>query len=182
MHRSTPACLTVALAILSSVLPAQQPPPTCPAAEVHRFDFLVGRWHGREYLMKNPTDSALEDSLTAENKRLPFACAFEEHARSTTLDGHVTEGVILRAYDLPSRAWRYSLADGFVELAIFDGLRTDTGWVFLHELTTTTPHRLLRFQWVPTRTGYLQIIQVSSDSGRTWPIVRHLHYTPDRSR
>jgi hypothetical protein len=57
---------------------------------------------------------------------------------------------------IASNQWTYSLVDKWVELATFtsqlgDGSRRPA--------------------------GYTEVIQVSPDSGRTWPIVRHLNYT-----
>jgi hypothetical protein len=175
------ACGFVTL-LATAALNAQETPPQCPASEAHRFDFLIGNWHGREYLIKGPSDSTLDDMVATHNRKLPFGCAFEETIRYTPPQGAVVQGIILRSYDMPSASWRYAETSNYVELGIFDGVRTDSGWAFTHTITTTTPHRLLRFQWVPTRTGYTHIIQVSTDSGRTWPILRHLNYTRDSGR
>jgi hypothetical protein len=173
---------TIAIVLSATPLRAQQAPPACPAAEAHRFDFLIGNWHGHEYLLKSPNDSAIDDALAVQTRKLPFGCAFEERTRYTPRQGPLVEGVILLAFDLPSKSWRYSLADNYVELATFDGVRTDSGWAFFHDLTTTTPLHRLRFQWVPTPTGYTQTIQVSTDSGRSWPVLRHLNFTRDANR
>lgn len=59
--------------------------------------------------------------------------------------------------------------------------RTDRGLVFLHTIKTATAPRMLRWQWEPTPTGYTEIIRVSDDSGQTWPMLRHMNYTRDRS-
>jgi hypothetical protein len=63
-----------------------------------------------------------------------------------------------------------------VELATFTSQPSDSGWVFSHDIPGPNPRRL-HIKWMPTPTGYTEVIQVSPDSGRTWPIVRHLNYT-----
>lgn len=174
-------CVTLAL-VSASVLSSQEGPPVCPAAEVHRFDFLVGNWRGREYLITGPKDSTLDDALVAQNRKLPFGCALEERWTFTPRRGSAIRSVILRAYDLASKSWKYSLVNSFGELVTFQAVPTESGWTFLYdEATGPHPHRL-RIEWVPMPTGYTEIIHVSTDSGKTWPVLRHMNYTRDSSR
>ena len=139
----------VLILLLSTVtrLSAQEPPPKCPAAELHRFDFLIGDWHGREYNFLNGSkDSTAGDEIVARNRKLSYGCAFEEH-------------------------WEFT-ANGVVAFA---SQPSDSGWVFRYDIPGPKPHRL-HIKWIATQAGYTEVIQVSSDSGRTWPIVRHLNY------
>ena len=155
---------------------AHQPPPTCPAAEAHRFDFLVGNWHGREYnFMNGSRDSTPGDGIVARNRKLSYGCAFEEHWEFT-VNGTVDSTSVIRGFDLASNQWKYSLVDKWVELATFTSQRGDSGWVFKYDIPGATPRRL-HIKWIATPAGYTEVIQVSPDSGRTWPIVRHLNYT-----
>jgi len=155
-----------------------RPAPQCPSEELHRFDFLVGDWHGQEYNIANG-DSTVDDALVAHNRRLPFACAFEEHWEFRRGNTVAVRTVVLRSFDLASRSWRYSLVDNFVELATFEGARGDSGWAFLHDIVGAAPPARLRIRWLPTAAGYTEVIQVSHDGGRTWPVLRHLNYVRD---
>ncbi len=158
---------------------AQTAPPQCPAAETHRYDFLVGDWHGTEYVFKNGApDSAFEASWTARNRKLPYSCAFEEHNEIVEGGKPFNRVSMLRSFDLASNQWMYGLVDEFVELAIFSSARTDSGWVFSHELPGPKPVRLHTL-WVATPSGYTEVMRVSYDSGRTWPIIRHVNYKRD---
>jgi hypothetical protein len=152
--------------------PAQQ----CPPGEVHRFDFLIGDWRGREYVLANG-DSTLDDDVVAHNRKLPYGCAFEEHWEFSQGNTVAVRTAVLRSFDLASKSWRYSLVNNFVELATFESTRGDTGWLFVHDIAGATPPHRLRIQWVPTPACYTEVIQVSPDSGRTWPVVRHLNYS-----
>jgi hypothetical protein len=144
--------------------------PSCPTSEMHRFDFLVGNWHGREYnFMNGSKDSTPGDLIAARNHKLPYGCAFEEHWEFTSND------------TVASSQWKYSLVDKWIELATFTSAPSDGGWVFAYDIPGPNPRRL-HIRWIPTPAGYTEVIQVSPDSGRTWPIVRHLNYTRDRVR
>src|SRR5579862_3612411 len=155
--------------------------PQCPDTEMHRFDFLIGDWHGREYNFTNGhADSTPGDLIAARNRKLPYGCAFEEHWEFT-VDGKVASTSVIRGYDLASNQWKYSLVDQFVELAVFDSQQSDSGWVFTHDIPGANPRRL-RIKWIATTAGYTEVVEVSPDSGRTWPIIRHLNYTRDRVR
>jgi hypothetical protein len=154
------------------------PRPTCPAAEVHRFDFLVGNWHGWEYnFVGGQRDSTRGDAVVAHNRKLPYGCGFAEQWEFTPADGSpAIESSILRSFDLASDSWRYTLVNNLVELATFESARSDAGWTFTHDIAGTTPPRRLEIEWMKTATGYTEVARVSTDSGRTWPIVRHLNY------
>lgn len=165
--------LLLAFALLSD--------PTCPPAEQHRFDFLIGDWHGQEYnFMNGSKDSTPGDRIAARNRKLPYGCAFEEHWEFTSNDT-VAKTSVIRGFDQASHQWKYSLVDKWIELATFTSTPSDSGWVFAYDIPGPTPHRL-HIKWVPTPSGYTEVIQVSPDSGRTWPIVRHLNYTRARAR
>jgi hypothetical protein len=179
-HLSKLRAVSVTLIALASTARAfaQTASPQCPAAETHRYDFLVGDWHGAEYVFKNGAqDSAFEASWTARNRKLPYACAFEE--RNVTIEGGKRLGAsTLRSFDLASNQWMYGLVDEFVELAIFSSARSDSGWVFSHDIPGPKPVRLHTL-WIATPSGYTEVMRVSYDSGRTWPIIRHVNYTRD---
>jgi hypothetical protein len=156
---------------------AQAPPPKCPPEEVHRFDFLIGDWRGVEYNVTHRAgDSTFEATVVAHNSKLPYGCAFEEHWEFVDSPTLTVRTAVLRAFDLASHSWKYSLVNNFVELVTFDSQLGDSGWVFVHDIAGVAPPTRLRIQWVPTSLGYTEVIQVSPDSGRTWPIVRHLNY------
>jgi hypothetical protein len=171
--------VAVALPISSVAASGQNAPrPTCPAAEVHRFDFLVGNWHGWEYnFMQGQHDSTRGDEVVAHNRKLPYGCAFAEQWEFTPADGSpMIQSSVLRSFDLASHSWRYTLVNNLVELATFESARSDAGWTFTHDIAGTMPPRRLQIEWMKTATGYTEVARVSSDSGRSWPIVRHLNY------
>jgi hypothetical protein len=185
MHRlsrvSIPVFTLIALTWVAPIR-GQEQRPACPPAETHRYDFLVGAWHGTEYVFKNgAADSAFEASWTARNVKLPYACAYEEHNEIIENGRSFNRVAMLRAFDLGSNQWMYSLVDEFVELSTFSSTRSDSGWVFSHDLTGAKPIRLHTL-WVATPSGYTEVMRVSTDSGRTWPIVRHVNYTRDPER
>jgi hypothetical protein len=171
------ALLGAVLIATSATLGAQSSPPQppqCPPQETHRFDFLIGDWRGREYNLARG-DSTPGDFVVAHNRKLPYGCAFEEHWEFSEGNTLVVQSSVLRSFDLASKSWKYSLVNNFVELATFESALGDSGWVFVHDIAGGTPRRL-RIQWVHTGAGYTEVIQVSPDSGRTWPTVRHLNY------
>src|SRR5215469_3318640 len=154
--------------------------PQCPPAEVHRFDFLIGDWRGQEYRFPNAQrDSVIDDAAVAHNRKTG-TCQFEEHDVFTPVQGQPVLTTLIRSFDLASHAWMYSLIDGFVELPVFAGTQSDSGWAFVHDITTLTPPHRLRTQWVQTPTGYTEIMHVSMDSGRTWPVLFHVNFVRDR--
>jgi hypothetical protein len=174
----------LALVVLIGAAPlwAQDTPPSCPAAEVHRFDFMIGNWHGREYTVTSESkDSVFEGLWITRNRKLPFACVLEEHDQIIVKGKVFNATSIIRSFDLASHQWKYSLADYWVELATFDSERTDSGWVFTHDLPGDKPVRL-HMQWFATPTGYTEVMRVSNDSGRTWPTSHHVNYTRDSPR
>jgi hypothetical protein len=175
MHRLF--LLSLVLSLRATPSSAQEARPKCPASELHRYDFLVGNWRGKEYTFAHgPSDSVFEATWIARNQKLPFDCAFDE--RWTIIEhGKVfNQTGVMRAYDLTSGQWYYSLTDDFVEFAIFGSIATDSGWVYSHDLPGAKPVRL-RTKWYATPTGYTELMQVSTDSGRTWPLYRHINYT-----
>ena len=155
---------------------AQANRPHCPAAEAKRFDFMVGDWHGQEYSFpKGQRDSVKGDGTVAHNRKTAD-CQFEEHVTFTPPGVAPIPATILRVFDRASNGWMYGLVDGFLELAIFSGTQTDSGWVFSHDLTTSNPPRRIHTSWMPTPTGYMQITRTSTDSGKTWSMLYHTHY------
>jgi hypothetical protein len=156
---------------------AQDDRPTCPAAEAHRYDFLVGDWRGKEYSSTSESpDSVMEATWTAHNRKLAFDCAYEEHNEITVKGKPFNRIAMLRAFDLNSHQWQYSLVDDFVELAVFQSTMSDSGWVYSHMLPGKTS-TLLNTQWVRTSTGYTELMRVSKDGGKTWTVFHHVHYT-----
>jgi hypothetical protein len=175
LARLVPVVLSLSPAAVSAQNASR---PTCPAGEVHRFDFLVGNWHGWEYnFMQGQHDSTRGDEVVAHNRKLPYGCAFAEQWEFTPADGSpMIQSSVLRSFDLASNSWRYTLVNNLVELATFESARSDAGWTFTHDIAGTMPPRRLQIEWMKTAAGYTEVARVSSDSGRSWPIVRHLNY------
>jgi hypothetical protein len=182
LSRLRAVLVALVMPIGAAPLLAQETPPPCPAAEAHRFDFLIGNWHGREYTFASGSkDSVFEALWTARNRKLPYACVLEEHNQIIVKGKLFNACSIIRSFDLASQQWKYSLADFWLELATFDSERTESGWVFSHDLPGNKPVRL-HTQWFVTPTGYTEVMRVSNDSGRTWPVSHHVHYTRDPAR
>lgn len=162
--------------LVLAIMAVLQTRPQCPAAEVQRYDFLVGDWRGREYTFAHgPSDSVFEAVWTARNRKLPFACAYEEQWTIIEHGKRFNQSAVMRGYDLASRQWLYSLTDYFVEFAVFGSVLTDSGWAYAHDLPTPNPVRL-RTKWYATPAGYTELMEVSNDSGRTWPLYRHVNF------
>jgi|SRR5579862_3842978 len=159
---------------------AQDGHPQCPSAERHRFDFLIGDWHGQEYSFPSgQRDSIKGDGAVAHNRQTAD-CEFEEHVVFTPPHAAPIRATVLRVFDRAGNRWMYGLIDGFLELAVFPGTLTDSGWVFSHDLPTMSPPRRIHTSWVQTPSGYTEIMHTSLDSGRTWPILYHAHFERDR--
>jgi hypothetical protein len=108
---------------------------------------------------------------------LALVSAHQPPATCPAAEAHRVDSTsVIRGFDLASNQWKYSLVDKWVELATFTSQRGDSGWVFGYDIPGATPRRL-HIEWIATPAGYTEVIQVSPDSGRTWPIVRHLNYT-----
>src|SRR5262249_20164760 len=93
--------VTLVLSAIASPSFAQDARPQCPDAELHRYDFLVGDWTGREYTFAHgPGDSTFEAKWTAHNRKLPYQCAFEERWQIFENGKLFNQAAIMRAYDL----------------------------------------------------------------------------------
>ncbi len=145
------------------LLPAQQAPPGCTAAEHRQFDFWVGDW-----VVTDSTGTRIlgANLITIEEN----GCLIHEHWKGGPPGGPGGTGQSFNYYDRVSRRWEQVwVASGGGVLNLVGAL---VGSSMRLEGSSPTPAGgtvLNRIEWIPQPDGRVrQLWTSSSDSGRTW--------------
>jgi hypothetical protein len=162
-------------------LQSQQPSPLpeCPADQVHAFDFLVGHFHGTVYDLTPSDSTAPGVSAQVSAEKVVTGCALLERWHFQQNGAVEDEVVVIRAFDVSTRAWSYDLANAHLNHLTWAGAVMGGSQYFVYTFSDKDKTVEARIRWVPTPDGYSEQVSRSSDGGRTWVNTRHINYVRD---
>lgn len=149
----------------------------CQSSEAKTFDFLLGKWEGVEKRIIEGKEIAVSTSEIQIEKALG-GCALRETWEVREGSRKLFSALLLRSYDVESRKWLLSYVDDNLNHQFYEGRNESGQWRFFRDGMAEGKPLLIRITWSQVvNDKFDQIIERSSDSGKTWVLKSVISYT-----